>query len=209
MIIVTADQRASRSHPDLVAAAIDEIARLAPELTAGPERTVGDELQLATTDAGTALAVALHLTRSASWSVGIGLGAVETLAAHRSIREGRGPAFIRARTAVERAKRSPHSFAVEGSPAPADADVGAPAVEALIGLLLEVRSKRTDKGWEVYDLVADGLPQQDIAARLGISSSAVSLRAKAAGIAIERDAVPALARLLRSADAAADDPTSV
>ena len=64
-----------------------------------------------------------------------------------------------------------------------------------------MRSKRTDKGWEVYDLVTHGLPQQEIAARLGITSSAVSLRAKAAGIAVERDAVPALARLLRSADA--------
>jgi len=199
MFVLTADQRDSRSHPDLVEKALRDIRRLAPkEEVFGPERTVGDELQLATTDAATALTVALHLTRShpepaTSWSVGIGIGPVEPVAAGRSIREARGAAFIHARAAVERAKRTTHSFAVEGGPR-------AHAAEALIGLLLEVRSKRTDKGWEVYDLLSEGLAQQQIAARLGITSSAVSLRAKAAGLAAEREAVPILVQVLRAAD---------
>jgi hypothetical protein len=197
MFVLTADQRDSRSHPDLVEKALRDIRRLAPkDEVFGPERTVGDELQLATTDAATALTVALHLTRSqpaTSWSVGIGIGPVEPVAAGRSIREARGAAFIHARAAVERAKRTTHSFAVEGGPR-------AHAAEALIGLLLEVRSKRTDKGWEVYDLLSEGLAQQQIAARLGITSSAVSLRAKAAGLAAEREAVPILVQVLRAAD---------
>jgi predicted transcriptional regulator len=45
-----------------------------------------------------------------------------------------------------------------------------------------VLGRRTPRGWEVADLVAEGLSYDETAARLGISPSAVSQRAQAAGI---------------------------
>ena len=42
------------------------------------DRTAGDEIQAATEDARTALAIVLHLTRDGNWSVGLGIGDVRT-----------------------------------------------------------------------------------------------------------------------------------
>ena len=105
------------------------------------------------------LAIALHLTRLGTWSVGIGVGAVET-PLPASVRAGRGDAFVQARDAVERAKRAATRLAVTGDEAATDA-------ESLVRLLVELRDRRTAEGWEVYDLLADGLSQRDAAERLG------------------------------------------
>jgi hypothetical protein len=192
MFVLTIDQKSSRTRPDLIPAAIEELALLGEDgIVLGPERTVGDELQLATADADTALEVALHTTRTQEWSTGIGLGEVET-PLPRSIRSGRGSAFINARAAVDRAKADPTRVAIVGGPHAADA-------EALVRLLVELRDRRTDKGWEVHDALAAGLSQQDAARHLGISAAAVSLRARAAGLRVEEQARPALARMLASA----------
>ncbi|QAY60843.1 hypothetical protein ET475_13155 [Microbacterium protaetiae] len=196
MFILTIDQKASRTGSDLIPDALAEFARLAPaHITAGPERTVGDELQLATDDAGTALRIILHATRTQHWSTGVGLGEVET-PLPASIRSGRGPAFIHARAAVDRAKSDPTRVAISGGPGATDA-------EALVRLLIDVRDRRTDKGWQVSDALAEGLSQQEVAQRLRISAAAVSLRARAAGLRVEEQAVPALVRVLAAADAQA------
>lgn len=198
MYIVTTDQRASRTHRDLVPGAIEAIKTIAgARLALPPERTTGDELQLVTADADAALEVCLHLTRARDWSVGLGIGAVET-PIPRETRAGRGPAFIHARDAVERAKSAPGRLAVSG-----DDTVGARDLEALIQLLVELRDRRSAHGWEAADLLAAGMTQRQAAARLGITESAVSRRVGAAGVRTEEAAIPALGRALRRLDGGA------
>ncbi|WP_106813627.1 helix-turn-helix domain-containing protein [Microbacterium timonense] len=196
MYVVTADQRASRVHADAVPAAIAVVARHdPPRLALAPERTAGDEIQAAIADAATVLAVILDLTRTGQWSVGVGVGAVES-PLPASVRAARGEAFVNARDAVERAKKASTRMAVT---APADGD----DAEALVRLLIELRDRRTAEGWEVYDLLAEGLTQRDAADRLGISEGAVSLRAKTAALRTEEAAIPALQRVLERLDAPA------
>jgi hypothetical protein len=191
MLVITADQRNSRTHADLVPAALVDVARVAAgRLALAADRNAGDELQAATDDGAAALDIVLHLVRSGDWSVGVGVGEMES-PAPAEIRSARGPAFIHAREAVERAKSSVWRVAVTGP-----GDSGADRVEALLRLLVELRERRTAPGWEVADLLATGLTQKEIAAHLGITETAVSLRAKAAGLRAEEAAIPALAGLL-------------
>ncbi|HJA03758.1 MAG TPA: DNA-binding protein [Candidatus Microbacterium stercoravium] len=188
MFVLTADQHGSRTGSDLVPDALDAIARIAgSQLMLAPERTAGDEVQALVADSTTALTVALALTRSGRWSVGIGTGTVETPLPD-SVRAGRGAAFVGAREAVERAKRAATRIGVSD-----------PDAEALVRLLVELRDRRTTEGWEAYDLLAQGMTQRDAAAELGISEGAVSRRVSAAGIRSEEAALPALARILDAA----------
>ena len=196
MYVLTADQRASRLNADAVPSALAVVTRHGRGgLALPPERTAGDELQVAVADASAALAILLELTRTGAWSVGLGVGAVES-PLPQSVRAARGEAFINARDAVDRAKKTPTRMAVT---APSDGE----DAEALVRLLVELRDRRTPEGWEVYDLLAAGLTQRDAAARLGVSEGAISLRAKAAALRVEEAAVPALARVLARLDDAA------
>ncbi|MGO1236434.1 MAG: DNA-binding protein [Microbacterium gubbeenense] len=188
MFVITADQHGSRTGEDLVPDALEDITRLAGSaLLLPPERTAGDEIQALIDDAGAALTVALTLTRGGQWSVGIGIGEVED-PLPRDVRAARGSAFIAARDAVDAAKKAPTRIAVSD-----------PDAEALVRLLVELRDRRTDEGWEAYDLLARGLTQREAAGELGISEGAVSRRVSAAGIRAEEAALPALAKVLEHA----------
>jgi hypothetical protein len=189
MFVITSDQRDSRSSADLVPAAVASVhAHGHQGLVLAPERTAGDEVQVALADAGALLAIVLDLTRSERWSVGVGVGAIESPLPD-SVRAARGEAFVNARDAVDRAKKAATRVAITAPEGGADA-------EALVRLLVELRDRRTAEGWEVYDLLAEGMTQREAAARLGISEGAVSLRVKSAGLRTEEAAVPALARVL-------------
>lgn len=191
MFVITADQVGSRLGTDLVAAAIDAINTGPTRPILAADRTVGDEFQVLVANGTDALGVVLQLARSGHWSIGCGVGEVGT-PLPRGIREASGPAFIAARSAVERAKKRPTRFALEQEPstrAAADA-------EALLDLLLVVRSRRSPEGWELYDLLELGLSQADAAARLDITPQAVSLRAKAAELRADAAAREPLARIL-------------
>lgn len=147
------------------------------------------------TDAASAVTVALELSRTRKWSIGIGIGEVEE-PLPAEVRSARGPAFVLARDAVRRAKRAPGRVAVSG-------DAGAEDAEALLRLLVDLRDRRSPQGWEVYDLLAQDIPQRDIATRLGVSPAAVSMRATTARIRLEEAAVPAVVRTFARADAPA------
>lgn len=191
MLVITADQRDSRTSEDLVPAALSSITRIGgTHLVLAPDRNAGDEIQVATADGRSALEIALHLVREQTWAVGIGAGEVEEPLPVQ-IRAARGAAFIHARAAVDRAKGAPSRFALVGAD-----PVAAEDAEALIRLLLDLRSRRTEPGWEVFDHLSTGASQKDIAGLLGISETAVSLRARAAGLRADEAAVPALARIL-------------
>jgi hypothetical protein len=198
MFVITADQVGSRTGPDLATETMRALQERHGETLALPvDRNAGDELQALTRDPATTLALVLELTRDDLWSVGVGLGSVR-LPLPAQTRAASGDAFVAARTAVGRAKKSPTRFAVE---AVADPEA-AHDVEALADLLLTLRDGRSPAGWELYDLISAGLTQAEAGARLGITPQSVSDRARAANLRVELAAVPALTRLLASADAA-------
>lgn len=200
MFVLTADQIGSRVSDDLVAAERDRINTAYSRFLALPaDRTAGDELQVLTADAGTALALALELTRSEAFHVGIGIGPVRS-PLPEATREASGPAFFAARDAAERAKGSGIRLAIQCQREPQERSERADDAEALLALLLIVRDRRSAAGWELYDLLQTGLTQADAAAKLGISAAAASARAKAAHLKAEAAALPALTRLLEQTE---------
>lgn len=198
MFVVTADQVASRHEADRTG---DLIARLAAdygrELALPPDQTAGDEIQVVTSSAEAALGMVLDTTRSGRWSVGVGVGDIR-MPLPDAARKATGPAFIAAREAVVAAKRADGRFALRsGSP---DASTTAADAEALVRLLVLLRDRRSEHGWEVVELMRAGNQQKDAAALLGVSAAAVSSRLKAAMWRAEEDARPALVRLLERLD---------
>ena len=140
-----------------------------------------------------AVPVALELLlRDGGWNIGIGIGPVETPLPDQA-RAGRGEAYLAARDAVTAAKSSPWRVRTAGvSPA-------IRPLESAIWLWAALLSRRTDRGWEVSDLVDQGLTYDQAAARIGITQSAVSQRAAAAGIAEGRRARELVEFLTRTA----------
>lgn len=186
-VVLTLDQRGSRSGEDAVPALLEALAR--PPLPGRPtlefQRTVGDEVQGVVRDPATCVEVVGRALRRRLWSVGLGIGSVETPLPAET-RAGRGPAFVHARDAVTRAKSAPHHLAVV-----ADESVGGPGeswvrhLETTLGLWAGILERRSARGWEVHDLLAAGLSHSEAGTRLGISQSAVSQRAAAAGLTDE------------------------
>jgi len=196
VFVVTADQRRSRSGPDLVG---DVLAVLgspgrADRWVRACERTAGDEVQGVTDDPSLVVDVALLLVRDDRWSVGIGAGPVRT-PLPASARAGAGPAYEHARGAVERAKSSPDRVAVSSPD-----ENAARSAQAVLGLLAAVVQRRTPAGWEAVDLLAGGLTRAEAAAELGISRQALSQRLLAGTWPQEERARRVAAELLSAAD---------
>jgi len=172
MFVVTVDQRRSRRGGDQVEALLARLADSvpAPAVVRPFERTAGDEVQGVLRDPAQVVAVALTLVRLGNWSAGIGVGPVdEPLPA--STRAGSGPAFVRARQAVERAKSHPsHVVVVAHDPA------AAKPPQTVLDLLASLVQRRSEAGWEAVDLRATGLTQVEVGTRLGITKQAVSQR---------------------------------
>ncbi|HEY5224516.1 MAG TPA: DNA-binding protein [Microbacteriaceae bacterium] len=195
MFVITADQVDSRTHEDLAGAARARINREhGSSLLLPADRNAGDEIQMLTDDAATALQLVLELTRNGEWSVGLGLGDVRR-PLPAATREASGSAFFAARDAVDDAKKARTRFALRAESTD-DHTVNASDAEALIDLLLILRARRTPAGWELYDLVRSGITQQDAATQLSISAPAASARANAAQLKAENAAIPALTKLL-------------
>jgi hypothetical protein len=191
VLVVTVDQRGSRRSPDLVPGLLASLADV-PALRAF-DQTAGDEVQGVLDDPGALAVVVERLLRQDAWHVGIGAGPVEQ-PLPATARSGRGPAYVHARSAVTAAKTSPWHLRVLAA---ADAAPEARALETVLWLWAAVLARRTARGWEVADLVADGLSYDETASRLGISPSAVSQRAQAAGIVEGRRARELAADLTR------------
>ncbi len=191
MFVLTVDQIDSRHDTDRVAAIVPELAaRFGDRLVSPPERTAGDEFQLATGDARVALEIALALVRAGDWSVGLGVGGAR-LPLPDSVRAMTGTAFLNAREAVTAAKKRPARFALVGDPGMTDLD-------PLVRLLLALRERRTPEGWELSDLL-DASPEltlTEAASRLGISVQAASQRALTAGSRLDREAREVLGSML-------------
>lgn len=197
MIVLTVDQIDSRHDVDRVDIAVrDLVEQHANDFAAAPERTAGDEFQLATRDAAAALEIAFRLVRAGDWSVGLGVGDLDTPLGP-SVRALSGSAFVRAREAVTAAKKRSARFALVAD------DAGTVQFDPLVRLVLFLRERRTDEGWELADLLEaePELTLTDAGARLGISAQAASQRAQTAGIRLDREAREAITTLLADLDA--------
>jgi hypothetical protein len=187
LTVLTVDQQGSRTRGDGVPALLslleDTVTRrsLAPPLRAF-QRTVGDEVQAVVDDPATTVELVGALLRAEGWWVGLGVGEAEQPLPEET-RAGRGPAYVLAREAVTRAKTSPHRIAVVGADR-----YRAKHLETVLGLWAGLLERRTERGWQVHDLVREGLSYDEAGRRLGISQSAVSQRAAAAGLVDERRA---------------------
>ncbi len=178
--VFTVDQRGSRTGPDLVPAMISRLS-LCPALLAF-ERTAGDEIQGVAAGAEGVAAITEQVLRVGTWNVGIGIGEIDAPLPDHA-RAGRGTAYLRARDAVTAAKSAPWHLRVSGP------DHGASRqLESALWLWASVLRRRSDKGWEVADLLETGLTHEDAATKLGITQSAVTQRAHAAGVAEGRRA---------------------
>lgn len=181
-IVLTVDQRASRSSGDRVP---DLLAALEPLPARLPfRRTAGDEVQGLLTDPAGLPAVVEQVLRSGGWRVGVGIGPVDDPLPD-DVRGARGPAFVHARAAVDAARTAPADLRVVADP---DTERAARALESALWLWAGLLERRTARGWEVVDLVDAGATYEQAAQRLGITQSAVSQRAAAAGLAEGRRA---------------------
>lgn len=197
MFAITADQVDSRHQPDRASQQIAELtAQLGNGLVLPIDRTAGDEIQLLLLDARDTMTAILTLTRSNHWSVGCGIGVVNT-PLPANAREAGGDAFVAARTAVNEAKKRETRFALRTVAHPVAASDG----EALITLLLQLRARRSPEGWQIYDLLATGKTQSSSAKILGITPQAASKRARSAGVRADLAALSPLARMLANVEA--------
>ena len=172
--VLTVDQRGSRTSDDRIPATLAALADAA--LLRPFERTAGDEFQGVLADPAGLAPIVEALLREDAWNVGIGVGAVEEpLPPHANA--GRGAAYLHARDAVTSAKNSPWHLRVAGDATPA-----VRALETTLWRWAAVLARRTARGWQVADLVDEGLSYDEAGQRIGISQSAVSQRAQAAGI---------------------------
>ncbi|GAA1358144.1 hypothetical protein GCM10009636_30490 [Arthrobacter koreensis] len=208
MFVLTIDQKDSRKTADRVPELLNLLG--SEELELPFERTVGDEVQGVASSADAAVNAALAALRQGGWSVGIGVGTVgRPLPA--SSREAGGEAFIAARAAVDRAKKTGDRppLAVAAAPeAGEEAAEAAAHAEAVLVLIAGLVCGRSEAEWRILEHVdPHKWGAQSAAARmLGVSSQAVSNAVQRAKWQEEWAARPAAAVLLDRADRAAGSP---
>jgi len=178
MFVVVADQVGSRTGSDRVPAALGSLGDLAALLPF--ERTAGDEIQGLLEEPAAVVAVLERLTRLGEWRIGIGAGAVDS-PIPESTRAARGPAYLAARAAITAARTSPVDLALTLPPnvrgeAYRDVIEAGDDAETALWLLRSVLARRSQEGWELMDLLDQGLTSARAADRLGISPSAASQR---------------------------------
>src|SRR4051812_39198743 len=191
LAVLTVDQRDSRRGRDEVPALLNRLAgpTAPPPPLRAFQRTAGDEVQAVLDDPGVTVDT-LVILRTGGWGVGLGIGTVDE-PLPEDARAGNGPAYVHAREAVTRAKSTPHRLGVVGADG-----YGAERLETVLWLWAGILERRTPRGWEVHDALTAGLSFAEAGRRLGISQSAVSQRAQAAGLVDERRARRLAADLL-------------
>ncbi|MHA7263320.1 MarR family transcriptional regulator [Arthrobacter sp. TMN-37] len=194
MFVLTIDQAGSQHDIDRVPDLLELLRGV--DVATPFERSVGDEAQGILASAEAAVEAALLCLRQGGWYVGLGIGDIDR-PLPASPREGRGSAFVAARTAVERAKKTGDRapLAVEGPP-------GAAEAEGVLTLVGRHVMHRTPAEWRILDRLEPGRwGSQTAAAReLGIAPQSVSKAVARSAWTEEWAARPAAALLLRWAD---------
>ena len=193
--VVIADQVDSRTESDRVPLALDALAGVG--LLLPYERTAGDEIQGLAATGEAVVASITALTRLDGWRIGIGLGLVDE-PLPQSTRAARGEAYLAARTAIGSARRSPVALSLVAGDSVRDGGYGdhVDDAETALWLLRSTLARRSREGWELMDLLDQGLTNAQAAERLGISPSAVSQRLGRAARTESERATRLAARLL-------------
>ncbi len=193
--MVIADQVDSRTESDRVPWALKALSGIG--LLLPYERTAGDEVQgLAATGEAVVTSVTA-LTRLDGWRVGIGVGLVDE-PLPESTRAARGDAYLAARAAIGDARRSPVALSLVAGDSVGGGGYGEHVddAETALWLLRSTLARRSREGWELMDLLDQGLTNAQAAERLGISPSAVSQRLGRAARAESERAARLATRLL-------------
>ncbi|MHA7240691.1 hypothetical protein [Arthrobacter sp. TMS1-12-1] len=202
--VLTINQRDSREVGDLTAELLKALRHLPAVVPF--QRSVGDEVQGVVDSATTAVDAALRALRQRRWHVGLGVGGLTPPVPERLV-DAEGYGLVYARRAVDRARRTGERIplAVEGP----DGDVAAEA-EAVLRLLGQIVSTRTDAEWAVLDLLTPGArgQQKYVAQELGITAQAVSRAVVRSHWMEEWATRPAAARLLDLAHGPASLPAA-
>lgn len=178
MFAMTLDQRRRRHHPDAVEPLLELFNAADSGLVRTFERTVGDEVQGLVADPDLVVRLVTEAVRRKSWWIGIGIGLVDEPTPD-TVRAARGPAFVAARDAVEKAKAAPTGVAVRsGRP---DDTASAARAEAALRAWVMVLKRRTPEGWEAIDQMAKSTTQKEAAAALAISAQSLNTRLRRAG----------------------------
>lgn len=198
MYALTFDQRGSRRSGDRVPELLDALRPLPVRLPA--ERTVGDEAQVLVDRAETALQCALAALELGEWSIGIGVGPVET-PLPGNVREARGDALRASRAAIDGARSTGEVPVVVRASDPRHATTAADA-QAVLRLTGWMIRTRTEGQWRTVRLLRDDprLTQQQLAERLGITQQSVSRSLATSGWREERAAHGLVERLLAMID---------
>lgn len=178
--VVTADQIRSGSRGDRVPDMLKLLGGL--DLTGGARafaRTAGDEVQGLIVSPEDVVAALRMFVREGGWRVGLGIGAVDEPVPD-DVRAANGPAFVAARAAVNESRGAPQDLAVVTRMDADAARAAAADARAVLDLVASAWRRRSEAGWQVADLVDEGLTQQQIATRLGVTPSAVSQRVRTA-----------------------------
>lgn len=196
----------SRTHRDRaglhdrLVAAFEQTREEFPALRA-PGVTAGDEFQATYARLGDAIGVAfavrLALAPEVEVRAGLGYGEVTDLSGEAGASDG--PAWWAARDAIvdveERAARAATKHARfsyrtddQTAPPPAAVDPALACLDQLLGPLDE-------RSWRLLRGLVDDVPQQQLAAELGISTSAASQRVRGHGLAVAAAAIRRLRTL--------------
>ena len=198
MFVLTFDQRRSRRTGDRVPALLDALAVVPVRLAA--ERTVGDEAQVLADSAASAVQAALIALELGEWSIGLGVGPVET-PLPTSVREARGEAFRASRRALDRANAgSEVPIAVRcGDDRRAETAADAEAVLRLVGWMILTRSAGQRRTVDALRS-APGATQGELARMLGVTQQTVSRSLRTSGWREESAAHALVERLLAMID---------
>lgn len=186
-IVINADQRNSRRGLDEVPTALSALAGISTLLPF--ERTTGDEVQGLLDSPEEAVIAVLNLVRLRRWRIGVGIGSVD-VPLPPSTRQARGNAYLAGREAINEAGGNTVGLAVRGP--------GSESAQAVLWLVAALAGHRSAAGWELSDLLDEGMTQAAAAARLGISPSAVSQRSARAHLAELQAGTRVAADLLRT-----------
>lgn len=163
--------------------------------------TVGDEFQGVYPSLGAALrasfVVRAELHPLADIRFGLGRGEVATLDAARGIHDG--PAYWAAREAIEtaeaRAQRAQTRTSRTAYVSPDEPPAMVAAMRAALDCLDFMVGSMSTTSRHILGGLMNGLAQQDVADRLGISPSAVSQRVRRDGIGVALEAMATLGDL--------------
>lgn len=195
-IVLTIDQRGGRRRRLTSPDPVDEWNRTVNEqyrdrLTLPFERTVGDEAQALMSDAAVAIELVQRANRDRRWWVGMGVGEV-SYPLGRSARASTGPAFYRAREAVNAAKRRRSGIAVRGGDERREEHV-----ETVLDLLAALTHHRSPRAWEAIDSRRHGATIADVALALGVSRQAIAERLRRANTEEENRGIRLAVELLQ------------